>query len=70
MALGGDASRHVLGGFARCLPHRRPKALEALDMAVLAGGAVTSLKNTALLTGAEAVEAMKKGASIAYKPPS
>ena len=45
-------------------------ALEAVDMAILAGGAVTSLKSTALLTAAEAVEAMKKGASIAYKPPS
>ena len=45
-------------------------AVEALGMAVMAGGAVTSVKATAILTAAEAVEAMKKAGSIGYKPPS
>ena len=45
-------------------------ALEALIMAVLAGGAVTSAKTTAIITSAEAVEAMKKAAEITYNPPS
>jgi uncharacterized protein with GYD domain len=44
--------------------------VEALVMAVMAGGSVTSVKVTALLTAAEAVEAMRKAASVAYKPPS
>jgi len=45
-------------------------AVEALVMVVMAGGAVTSVKVTAILTAAEAVEAMKKAGSIAYEPPS
>ena len=45
-------------------------AVEALIMAVLAGGAVTSAKTTAIITSAEAVEAMKKAAEIIYNPPS
>lgn len=45
-------------------------SLEALSMVVLAGGAVTSFKTTPVLTSAEAVEAMKKAATILYKPPS
>ncbi len=45
-------------------------ALEAMTMAVLAGGALTSIKSTPLLTAAEAVEAMKKAADIIYKPPA
>ena len=45
-------------------------SLEALVMAVLAGGAVTSFKSTPLLTAAEAVEAMQKAADVLYKPPA
>ena len=45
-------------------------SLEALTMAVLAGGAVTSVKSTAILTAAEAVVAMKKAGDIVYRPPS
>ena len=45
-------------------------SLEALVMAVLAGGAVTSFKSTPLMTAAEAVEAMKKAADVLYRPPA
>jgi len=45
-------------------------ALQALTMAVFAGGAITSFKSTQIITSAEAVEAMKKAADIAYQPPS
>jgi hypothetical protein len=45
-------------------------SVEALMMAVLAGGAVTSFESTVLLTAAEAIEAMKKAAGTGYKPPA
>ncbi len=45
-------------------------SLEALTMAVLAGGAITSIKSTTILTAAEAVVAMKKAGDIVYKSPS
>ena len=41
----------------------------ALTAAVLAGGAVTSSKVTAILTSAEAIEAFKKAAKAGYSPP-
>ncbi len=44
-------------------------SLEAISMVVFAGGAVTSMKATALLTAGEAVEAMKKAKDVAYQPP-
>jgi uncharacterized protein with GYD domain len=45
-------------------------SVAALTTAVHAGGAVTSIRSTAILTAAEAVEAMKKAAEIGYRPPS
>jgi uncharacterized protein with GYD domain len=45
-------------------------SLEALCMATLAGGAITSIKMTALLTAQEAIGVMKKAAEVAYRPPS
>lgn len=45
-------------------------ALEALTMAVFAGGAVTSFNAKPILTSAEAVEAMEKARDTLYKPPS
>ena len=45
-------------------------SLEALVMAVLAGGAVTSFKSIPLMTAAEAVEAMQKAGDVLYKPPA
>ena len=45
-------------------------SVEALTMAVLAGGAVTSVKATALLTAAEAVDVMKKAGEMTYRPPT
>jgi uncharacterized protein with GYD domain len=45
-------------------------SVEALTMAVMASGAITSIKSTAILTAAEAVEAMKKASDVGYRPPS
>jgi uncharacterized protein with GYD domain len=45
-------------------------SVEALTMAVLAGGTVTAIKSTAILTAAEAMEAMKKASALGYRPPS
>jgi len=45
-------------------------AVEALTMAILAGGAVASVKCTGILTSAEAVEAMKAAGNVGYRPPS
>jgi len=43
---------------------------EALTMVVLAGGAITSIKATGILTAKEAVDVMKKAGEIVYSPPS
>ena len=45
-------------------------SVHALTAAVLAGGAVTSSKVTALLSSSEAIEALKKAAKAGYAPPS
>ncbi len=45
-------------------------AVETLMMAVMASGAATSVKVTALMTATEAIEAMRKASSITYKPPT
>lgn len=45
-------------------------SIEATTIAVLAGGAVDSIKFTPILTAAEAVEAMEKAADAMYRPPS
>ncbi len=45
-------------------------SVEALTIAVMAGGAVTSVKSVAILTSAEAVEAMKMAGGAGYRPPS
>ena len=47
-----------------------PATVEALTMAVLAGGAVTSTKVTGILTAHEAIDVMKKAGDIVYRPPS
>jgi hypothetical protein len=39
-------------------------------MAVLAGGAITSIKATGILTAQETVDVMKKAGDVVYKPPS
>jgi uncharacterized protein with GYD domain len=44
--------------------------LGAICMATLAGGAIASLKTTALQTAQEAVDVMKKAAEVAYRPPT
>ena len=44
------------------------QSMTALSLAVTAGGAVKSLTTTVLMTGEEAVNAMKKANSVTYKP--
>ncbi len=41
----------------------------ALAMAIGSSGAVTAFRTTPLLSAGESVEAMKKAAEVAYKPP-
>jgi uncharacterized protein with GYD domain len=47
-----------------------PASQEALTMAVLAGGAITSIKTTGILTAQEAMDVMKKAGDVVYRPPS
>ena len=47
-----------------------PASVEALTMAVLAGGAITSIKATGILTAQEAIDVMKKAGDVAYRPPT
>ena len=44
--------------------------MAALSMAISAGGALRDFKTTVLLSMSEAVEAMRKASSIAYRPPA
>ena len=44
-------------------------AAVSFAMAVSAGGAVRACKTTPLLTGEEAIEAMKKAGTAGYQPP-
>ncbi len=46
------------------------KSLGALNWAVFAGGAGTSMTSTAIVTSEEAVDVLKKAASVVYRPPS
>jgi uncharacterized protein with GYD domain len=45
-------------------------SVEAITMAVMAGGAINSAKAYRLMTAAEAVEAMRKAKDVTYKPPT
>jgi uncharacterized protein with GYD domain len=45
-------------------------SVEATTIAVLAGGAIDSIKFTPILTAVEAMEAMEKAANAMYRPPS
>jgi uncharacterized protein with GYD domain len=45
-------------------------SLEAITMAVLAGGAITSCKATGILTSQETIDVMKKAGDVVYRPPS
>jgi uncharacterized protein with GYD domain len=47
-----------------------PVSAEAVTMAVLAGGAVTSARCVCILTAAEAVAAMELAGAAGYRPPS
>jgi uncharacterized protein with GYD domain len=47
-----------------------PESMAAVALAISAGGAVKAAKTTVLMTGAQAVEALKKAETVAktYKP--
>ena len=42
--------------------------MAAVSVAIAAGGAVRNARTTKLLNGAEYVEALKKAASVGYRP--
>lgn len=44
-------------------------AAAALAMCISAGGSVTSVKTTPLISGSEALQALKKAAAAGYRPP-
>jgi uncharacterized protein with GYD domain len=41
----------------------------ALGMCIAAGGSVTSVKTTPLISGGEALEALRRAAAAGYRPP-
>ena len=45
------------------------EAMAALALAIGAGGALKSAQTTVLMSGHDAVAAMKKAATLSYKPP-
>ena len=49
---------------------RDPVNMESITMAVLAGGAITSIKATVILTAQETIDVMKKAGDLLYRPPS
>ena len=73
-ALGGDVEEYYFAvgqDTIYCLSQIPDEvSAEAVGMAVMAGGAVSSMKGTPVLTASEAVEAMQKAKDILYKPPS
>ena len=44
--------------------------MAAITMAVLAGGAITSIKTTGILTAQETIDVMRKAGDVVYRPPS
>lgn len=73
-AVGGKLEEYyfVVGGSRVYLLCDVPDALslEALTMATLGGGAVTSFRAIPLMTAAEAEQAMRNAKDVAYRPPS
>lgn len=73
-AAGGDLVEYYFtaGGNTAYIIAEFPdgEALSAVSAAIMAGGAVASMKSTGIFTADEAVEIQKKAASIAYRPPS
>ena len=45
-------------------------SMEAITIAILASGAVISIKASTLLTSEEAMEAMRRAGDVGYRPPS
>ena len=72
-AVGGRLEEYYIavGGNTAYIVAELPdeKSLGVINMAVFAGGAVTSMKSTAIVTAEEAVDVMKKAGAIAYRPP-
>jgi len=46
------------------------ESVGAVNAAIFASGAVTSIKATAIVTAEEAVDIFKKAANVAYRPPT
>jgi len=44
-------------------------SLDAIMMAIFAGGGLTSIRATPIVTASEAVDTFKRAASVAYQPP-
>jgi uncharacterized protein with GYD domain len=47
-----------------------PANMEAITMAVLADGSITSIKTTGILTAQDTIDIMKKAGDVVYRPPS
>ena len=45
-------------------------SMEAITIAILASGAVKSIKASTLLTAEEAIEAMQRAGNVGYRPPA
>ena len=60
-----------VGGNTGYMVTRYPdqKSLDVITAAIFAGGAVTSIKSTAIITAEEGVDIYKKAASMVYRPP-
>ena len=72
-AVGGrlEAFYVAVGGSTAYLIAEVPDSVSmaAISTAIMAGGALSSIKSTAILTAEEMVEAFKKAKSVAYRPP-
>ena len=72
IATGQASTRYCFGDFDFVLVADVPnnESMTAISLAVAAGGAIKSSRTTALMTGAQTVQAMKKVADVAkvYRP--
>ena len=72
-ALGGKLEHYYfeLGGTTGYLVAIVPdqESIGVINAALFSGGALTSIKTTAIITTEEAVDIYKKAASIVYRPP-
>ena len=73
-SVGGRLNQYYIevGGSTAYLVAEMPdqESVGAVNAAILASGAVASIKATAIVTAEEAVDIFKKAANVAYKPPT